>query len=95
MNLNELVQHVVEQSGVKKGDAAKGVHEVFAAIAGALRLGDEVKVAGFGTFGVAERAARRGRNPRTGEAIEVPAGRAPKFKPMRALKEAVDRATSG
>ena len=75
---------------MSKADAAKAVDGVFDAISGALSGGGEVRVVGFGTFSVANRKATTGRNPRTGEAIQIPASKQPKFKAGKGLKEAVN-----
>ncbi|WP_119678489.1 HU family DNA-binding protein [Indioceanicola profundi] len=89
MNKNDLVASVAETAGLTKGDAGKAVDAVFDAIAGALKKGDEVRLVGFGTFAVAERAASEGRNPRTGEKISIPASKQPKFKAGKGLKDAL------
>ena len=79
MNKNDLVSAVADSAGMSKADAAKAVDGVFDAISGALSGGGEVRVVGFGTFSVANRKATSGRNPRTGEAIQIPASKQPKF----------------
>lgn len=89
MNKNDLVSAVSTASGLTKSDAGKAVDGVFQAITDALKGGDEVRLVGFGTFSVAERAASEGRNPRTGEKIEIPASKQPKFKAGKGLKDAV------
>lgn len=89
MNKNDLVAVVASNTGLSKTDAAKAVDGVFQAIADALKGGDEVRLVGFGTFNVAERAQSEGRNPRTGEKIDIPASRQPKFKAGKGLKDAV------
>jgi DNA-binding protein HU-beta len=89
VNKNDLVNTVAANSGLTKADAAKAVDGVFDAIAGALQGGDEVRLVGFGTFAVAERAASEGRNPRTGEKIAIAASKQPKFKAGKGLKDAV------
>lgn len=89
MNKTELVSAVAEKSEISKKDAAKAVDAVFASIEEALAKGDKVQLIGFGTFEVRERAARKGRNPQTGDEIEIPASKVPAFKPGKALKEAV------
>ena len=73
-----------------KADAAKAVDGVFDAITDALKTGDEVRLIGFGTFVVSDRAASEGRNPRTGEKITIPASKQPKFKPGKGLKDAIN-----
>lgn len=91
MNKNDLVAAVASGSGLSKGDATKAVDSVFAAITASLSSGNEVRLVGFGTFSVAHRAASRGRNPRTGEAIDIPASIQPKFKAGKGLKESVNK----
>lgn len=90
MNKNELVAAVADDSGLSKADAAKAVDAVFDSITGALKKGDEVRLVGFGTFAVSSRAATKGRNPRTGEEIDIPASKQPKFKAGKGLKDAVN-----
>ncbi len=90
MNKNDLVATVANSSGLSKVDALKAVDAVFDAITTAMKTGDEVRLVGFGTFNVTERAASEGRNPRTGEKISIPASRMPKFKPGKQLKEAMN-----
>ncbi len=90
MNKNELVAAVADQAGLSKADAGEAVDAVFSAIEGALKAGDEVRVVGFGTFSVTERAASTGRNPRTGESIQIQASKQPKFKAGKGLKDAVN-----
>lgn len=89
MNKNDLVTAVATSAGLSKADAAKAVDGVFDAISGALAGGDEVRLVGFGTFSVSERAASEGRNPRTGETIKIPASKQPKFKAGKGLKDSV------
>ena len=86
----ELVEAVAEAAGLTKTDAAKAVDATFAAITKALKKGDRVPVVGFGTFGVAKRAAREGRNPRTGDTVKIPARNAVTFKAGSALKDSVN-----
>ncbi len=90
MNKNDLVATVANSSGLSKVDALKAVDAVFDAIITAMKTGDEVRLVGFGTFNVTERAASEGRNPRTGEKISIPASRMPKFKPGKQFKEAIN-----
>ncbi len=89
MNKNELVSAVAEDAGLSRADAARAVDAVFGCITGALKQGDEVRLVGFGTFSVAERAASTGRNPRTGETIQIAASKQPKFKAGKGLKDAI------
>jgi DNA-binding protein HU-beta len=89
MNKSDLVDAVAADAGLTKADAAKAVDALFDAITGALKTGDEVRLVGFGTFAVSERAARTGKNPRTGEAIQIAASKQPKFKAGKGLKDAL------
>jgi len=90
MNKTDLVSKVAELGGLTKADADKAVDATFAAITAALKGGDDVRLVGFGSFSVAARAAREGKNPRTGEKIAIPASKAPKFSVGKALKDAVN-----
>ena len=90
MNKNDLVSSVADGAGMSKADAAKAVEGVFGAITSELQSGGEVRVVGFGTFSVANRKATTGRNPRTGESIQIPASKQPKFKAGKGLKDAVN-----
>ncbi len=89
MNKNDLVTAVAGATGLSKSDAANAVDSVFQAITTSLQSGDEVRLVGFGTFAVAERAASEGRNPRTGDKIQIPASKQPKFKAGKGLKDSV------
>lgn len=90
MNKNDLISEVANAAGLSKADATKAVDAVFDNIAGALGGGGEVRLVGFGTFSVSHRKATTGRNPRTGEAIQIKASNQPKFKAGKALKDAVN-----
>ena len=90
MNKNELVAAVAQSTYNSKADVAKAVDVLFDAISGSLRNGDTVKVPGFGNFSITDRSARLGRNPRTGEPVQIAASKNPKFKAGKALKEAVN-----
>ena len=90
MNRNELVDAVSGKTDMKKSDASKAVDAVFDAIADALKGGDEVRLVGFGTFSVASRAASEGRNPRTGEKIQIAASKQAKFKPGKGLRDSLN-----
>ena len=90
MNTNDLISSVAESSGLTKADAGRAVDGVFDSIASALASGDDVRIVGFGSFSVANRAASTGRNPRTGEEIQIPASKQPKFKAGAPLKSAVN-----
>lgn len=90
MNKNDLVAAVAEAAELSKADATGAVDAVFDSITSALQSGDEVRLVGFGTFSVAQRAATEGRNPRTGEKIKIAASKQPKFKAGKGLKDAVN-----
>lgn len=90
MNKNDLVAAVAEAASLSKADSAKAVDAVFECISDSLKKGDEVRLVGFGTFLVSERAASEGRNPRTGEKIQIAASKQPKFKAGKGLKDAVN-----
>ncbi|HYE49600.1 MAG TPA: HU family DNA-binding protein [Azospirillaceae bacterium] len=90
MNKSELTASVAEAAGINKAAADKAIDAVFDAITGALKKGDDVRLVGFGTFSVSERAAREGKNPRTGEAIRIAASKAPKFTAGKGLKDTVN-----
>ena len=90
MNKNDLIGVLADSTGLSKADAAKAVDGVLDNITNALKKGDEVRLVGFGTFAVATRAASTGRNPRTGEAIQIAASKRPKFTAGKALKDAVN-----
>ena len=89
MNKTELINAVAAKAEISKKDAEKALAAVLGSIEDALKAGDKVQLIGFGTFEVKERAARMGHNPRNGEAMEIPASKAPSFKAGKALKEAV------
>lgn len=90
MNKNDLIANVSSSSGLSKTNAAKAVDSVFDAIGDSLKGGQEVRLVGFGTFSVARRAATQGRNPRTGEKIQIAASNQPKFKAGKGLKSLVN-----
>jgi DNA-binding protein HU-beta len=90
LNKTDLIDHVAESAGLSKADAGKAVEAVFDGITAALKSGDEVRLVGFGTFAVSERAASEGRNPRTGEKISIKASKQPKFKAGKGLKDSVN-----
>ena len=90
MNKNDLVGLVATQTGLSRSDATRAVDGVFDAITAALKSGDEVRLVGFGTFLVSQRSASEGRNPRTGEKINIPASKQPKFKAGKGLKDAIN-----
>lgn len=88
-NKQELVTDVATATGLTKKDATAAVDAVFASIQETLAKGEKVQLIGFGNFEVRSRAARKGRNPQTGEEIEIAASKIPAFKPGKALKEVV------
>jgi DNA-binding protein HU-beta len=90
LNRNDLIATVANETGLDRREAAKAVDSVFSAITDALKGGDEVRLVGFGTFSVAERAATQGRNPRTGESIDISASKQPKFRAGKGLKDALN-----
>ena len=90
MNKGDLAVAVAERTGLSKVSATHAVESVFQVISEALRQGEEVRILGFGTFAVGERAGGSGRHPQTGEPIDIPASRQPKFKPGQGLKTAVN-----
>ena len=90
MNKAELISRISEVEGTTKKAAGEQVEAILAVITEALAAGDEVSLTGFGKFSVAERAAREGRNPQTGEAIKIAASKSPKFKAGKALKDMIN-----
>ncbi len=90
MNKQDVVAAVARSSGISKTSANTAVEAVFAAITDTLRKGEDFRLVGFGTFSTRRRAARQGRNPRTGATIQIPASTQPKFKAGRPLKDAVN-----
>ena len=89
MNKSELIDAIAETAGLTKAQAGKSLDATVEAIAKALKAGEEVTLVGFGSFYVADREARTGRNPRTGETIEIAAAKQPKFRAGKSLKDAV------
>jgi len=90
MNKDDLISKVADDVGISKTDAAKSVDSVISNITNSLKSGKDVRLVGFGTFLVVNRAATTGRNPRTGESIQIPAKKVPKFRAGKALKETVN-----
>ncbi len=90
MNKNDLIAAVAEKTGLSKAQAGEAVEASIEAVTETLQSGGEVRIIGFGNFSVSERAATEGRNPRTGETIQIPASKTPKFKAGKALKDAVN-----
>lgn len=85
----ELIRQIADKAGIKQKDAEKAVNAFTETVTEALKNGDKVALVGFGTFEVSERAARTGRNPQTGEPVEITASKLPKFKAGKALKDAI------
>ena len=90
MNKNDLIKAVADSAGLTNSQAGTAVDSVIDSISGSLRQGQEVRLVGFGTFSVAQRKASKGRNPRTGEEIDIPASKQAKFKAGKALKESLN-----
>ncbi|RFA30481.1 DNA-binding protein HU [Alkalilimnicola ehrlichii] len=90
MNKSELIEAVAQNADISKAAASRAVDALVDSITAALKEGDQVTLVGFGTFSVRERAARSGRNPRTGETITIAASKVPGFKAGKALKDAVN-----
>lgn len=90
MNKSELVASIAEQSGLKKTEAEKAVKAFIDTVTEEMKKGEKVQLVGFGTFEVATRPAREGRNPKTGETMKIKASKAPKFKAGKALKDAIN-----
>lgn len=91
MNKTELIAKVAEATDMTKKEATQSVEAVLQSIAEALHSGDKVQLIGFGNFEVRERAARKGRNPQTGEEIDIPASKVPAFRPGKQLKAVVNK----
>lgn len=90
MNKGDLIDVVADDTGLSKADATRAVDSVISAVTKALKSDQQVSLVGFGTFAVKKRAARQGRNPRTGETIQIAASNVPGFKAGKALKDAVN-----
>lgn len=90
MNKSELVEAIAGGSDISKAAAGRALDSMIGAVTESLQKGESVSLVGFGTFGVKERAARAGRNPQTGETIQIKAARVPGFKAGKALKDAVN-----
>jgi len=91
MNKGDIITKMAEAADISKAAAAKALDAFIKAVEGALKKGDKVTLVGFGTFSVAARAARNGRNPQTGKEIKIPAAKVPKFKAGNNLREAVKK----
>ena len=92
MNKQELIGHVADRSGLSRNDAMRAVETMLEVITSTLKRGDEVRLVGFGNFSVTRRKASTGRNPRTGEPMQIKASSQPKFRPGKVLKDAVQEA---
>ncbi|MCB8747604.1 HU family DNA-binding protein [Rhodoferax sp. U2-2l] len=90
MNKTELIDFVASDADIPKAVAARALESTIAAVKLTLKQGDSVSLVGFGTFAVGKRAARVGRNPRTGASIKIKAAKVPKFRPGKALKDAIN-----
>jgi DNA-binding protein HU-beta len=90
VNKSELIDHIAEQADISKAAAGRALDAVITGVTQTLRKGDTVSLVGFGTFAVTTRAARTGRNPRTGATIKISKAKIPKFRPGKALKDAVN-----
>lgn len=91
MNKTELIDAIVRESGVTKKDSEAVLNAFINTVTKTLKKGDKIQLVGFGTFEVSKRAARTGRNPQTGKEIKIAASKSPKFKPGKALKDAVNK----
>ncbi len=90
MTKTELVNSMAEKAGLSKADAEKALKAFVDSVTDTLQQGDKISLVGFGTFSVGDRAARTGKNPQTGAALQIPAAKVPKFKAGKALKDAVN-----
>ena len=91
MNKNELISSIASSTGLTKTDSAKALDAFVSVVSKTLKSGKEVRLVGFGTFGVSKRAATTGRNPRNGDTIKIPARKVAKFKPGKSLQETVNK----
>lgn len=89
MNKAELIDHIATAADISKASAARALEATLGAITDTLKAGDSVSLVGFGSFAVTERAARTGRNPKTGQAVKIEAAKIPKFRPGKGLKDAI------
>ncbi|HET7867515.1 MAG TPA: HU family DNA-binding protein [Burkholderiaceae bacterium] len=90
MNKTELIEHIANQADISKAAATRALDAVVGGVTKSLKKGESVSLVGFGTFSVSKRAARSGRNPRTGATIKIKAAKVPKFRPGKALKDSVN-----
>ncbi|MFM8346295.1 MAG: HU family DNA-binding protein [Betaproteobacteria bacterium] len=89
MNKGELIEHIAKQADLSKAAASRALEAVIGGVRTTLKKGGTVSLVGFGTFSVTKRAARTGRNPRTGATIKIKAAKVPKFRPGKAQKDAL------
>ena len=89
MNKSDLIEHIATQADISKAAATRALDAIVGGVKSTLKKSGSVTIVGFGTFAVSKRAARTGRNPRTGAAIKIKAAKVPKFKPGKALKDAI------
>jgi DNA-binding protein HU-beta len=90
VNKSELIEHIAKQADISKAAAGRALEAVVSGVRASLKKGNSVTLVGFGTFAVGRRAARTGRNPRTGASIKIKAAKVPKFRPGKALKDSVN-----
>jgi DNA-binding protein HU-beta len=90
VNKSELIEHIARQADISKAAATRALEAMIGGVKSSLKKGTSVSIVGFGTFAVSKRAARSGRNPRTGAAIKIKAAKVPKFRPGKALKDSVN-----
>ena len=90
VNKTELIEHIAKHADLSKAAAGRALEATIAAVRTTLKKGGTVSLVGFGTFGVTKRAARTGRNPRTGATIKIKSAKVPKFRPGKALKDALN-----
>jgi DNA-binding protein HU-beta len=90
VNKTELIEHIAKQADISKAAATRALEAMIGGVRSTLKKSGNVSLVGFGTFSVSKRAARSGRNPRTGAAIKIKAAKVPKFRPGKALKDALN-----
>ncbi len=90
VNKSELIEHIAKQADISKAAATRALEALIGGVKSTLKKNNSVSLVGFGTFSVTKRAARAGRNPRTGDTIKIKAAKVPKFRPGKALKDAVN-----
>ena len=91
MNKSELIEYIANQAGISKAAASRALASIQDAVLKCLKKGDTLTLVGFGAFSVTKRAARTGRNPRTGAALKIKAAKVPKFRPGKTLKQAINK----